>query len=244
MRRSWATAFALKSGGTRSGTKGRRASSCTTKLTIRTSCETSRPIRNTATLLPRCSGCCAACAATDANVTNSVRAGVVVYGGPGCRSAAGCPCAFQAEHRLDLERRHEPAHRRLWRCAGANARARSARARIDPLHARVHDGACVRSEPRGDHHRHVSDGDRRAAHAHDRRSRARAAGTVPRGAAVLRESISGVSARGRLLHEQSREDRLPVRRPVHDLGRSRPRRALAQSHRTAASRSFRSSTSR
>ena len=152
-------------------------------------------------------------------------------------------CAFAAEHRLDLERRHEPAHRRVWRRAGADARVGSPRARIDPVHARIYDGAGVRSEPRRDHHGHVSERDRRAAHAHDRRSRARAAGAVPRGAAVLRESLSGISARGGLLHEQSREDRLSVRRAVHDLGRSRPRRALAQSD-GQASRSLRSSTSR
>ena len=43
---------------------------------------------------------------------------------------------------------------------------------------------------------------------------------------------------------QPRQDRLPVRRAVHDLGRSRPQRALAQPRRTRASRSSRCSTSR
>ena len=50
-----------------------------------------------------------------------------------------------------------------------------------------------------------------------------AARSVPRGAAVLREGVSRISARGGLLHQQSRQDRLPVRRAVHDLGRSRRR---------------------
>ena len=105
-----------------------------------------------------------------------------------------------------------------WRANPSATRARLRRRR-------------VRAKPRGDHHGHVSDVDRRAAHADDGGSRARAAGAVPRGAAALREGVSRISARGRLLHEQSREDRLPVRRAVHDLGRPRPERALAQSHR-------------
>ena len=68
---------------------------------------------------------------------------------------------------------------------------------------------------------HVSGGDRRAAHAHDRGSGAGAAGSISRGAAVLRQGIPRVPARGRLLHQQPREDRLPVRGAVHDLGRPR-----------------------
>ena len=47
-RRSWATASAPSGGGTPSGMTGNAVSSCTTKPAIRTSCETSRPIRNTA----------------------------------------------------------------------------------------------------------------------------------------------------------------------------------------------------
>ena len=62
---------------------------------------------------------------------------------------------------------------------------------------------------------------RRAAHADDRGQRAGAAGPVSRGAAVLCEGVSGVSARGWLLHDEPRQDRLPVRRAVHDLGRGR-----------------------
>ena len=125
----------------------------------------------------------------------------------------------ETQHRLDLERRHEPAPRRVWRSAGAHAGARSTRQRIHPLHARVYDRAGLRAEPCGHHHRHVSERDWRAAHADDRRSCARVARAVPRRAAVLREGVSRVSARGRLLHQQSRENRLPVRRALHDLGR-------------------------
>ncbi len=94
-------------------------------------------------------------------------------------------------------------------------------------HARVLVGARLRAEPRGDHHRHAPDADRRSPHADDRGSRARAARTVSRGAAVLRQGVSRVSARRRLLHDQSRQDRLPVRRAVHDLGRPAPPRTGA-----------------
>ncbi len=37
------------------------------------------------------------------------------------------------------------------------------------------------------------------------------------------KAFPGVPARRRLLHDQPRQDRLPVRRPLHHLGRSRPR---------------------
>ena len=134
---------------------------------------------------------------------------------------------------------------RVRRRARAHAGARSLRQRVDPLHERVHDGAGLRAEPRGDHHRHVPDGDRRAAHADDRGSRARAAGAVPRGAAVLRQGVSRVPARGRLLH-----DRIAPRPTTSSACRSRSgttsgrQRALAQSARQDASRSSRCSTSR
>ena len=52
------------------------------------------------------------------------------------------------QHRLDLERGHEPAARRLRRRAGAYAGARSIGQGIRPLHARVHDGAGLRAQPR------------------------------------------------------------------------------------------------
>ena len=57
----------------------------------------------------------------------------------------------------------------LRRRVRAHAGPGSPGAASRPLHARVHDGAGVRTQPRRDHHRDVSDGDRRAAHAHDRR---------------------------------------------------------------------------
>ena len=57
------------------------------------------------------------------------------------RSSQPASAASQAQHRLDLERGHEPAHRRVRRCAGANARAGSLRPRIHPLHARIYDRA-------------------------------------------------------------------------------------------------------
>ena len=139
--------------------------------------------------------------------------------------------AFPSQHRLDLQRRHEPAARRLRRPRRADAGARPACVGIDPLHARVLVGAGLRAEPRGDHHRHAPERDRRPAHADDRERRARAARAVSRRAAVLRQGVSRVPARRRLLHDQSRQDRLPVRRAVHDLGRSRRQRALAQSSR-------------
>ena len=147
--------------------------------------------------------------------------------GPGPVAAPGCH-GRTAQHRLDLERRHEPASRRLRRCAGPDAGARSPGAQsIRYTHAFTH-GAGLRAEPRRDHHGHVSERDRRAAHAHDRGYGAGAAGPVSRGAAVLCEGVPGVPARGRLLHEQPRQDRLPVRRAVHDLGRRGAGGALEQ----------------
>ena len=51
--------------------------------------------------------------------------------------------------------------------AGAHAGAGSSGARVGPLHARVHDRAGLRAQPRRHHHRDVPNGHRRAAHAHD-----------------------------------------------------------------------------
>ena len=70
-----------------------------------------------------------------------------------------------------------------------------------------------------------------------------AAGAVPGGAAVLRQGVSRVSPRGRLLHDESRQDRLSVRPAVHDLGRRRAERRTGAIARTAG-RSSRCSTSR
>ena len=108
----------------------------------------------------------------------------------------------------------------------------------------VHDGAGLRAQPRRDHHRHVPDDARRAAHAHDQGQRAGAAGPVPGRAAVLREGVSRVPARGRLLHDEPRQDRLSVRRAVHHLGRRSVARRTGATARTRASRSSRCSTSR
>ena len=140
--------------------------------------------------------------------------------GSGAVTAPGCH-GRTAQHRLDLQRRHEPASRGLRRRRGPAPDARSLRRAVDPLHACVQHRAGLRAEPGGHHHGHVSGGDRRAAHAHDRGSGAGAAGSISRGAAVLRQGIPRVPARGGLLHQQPREDRLSVRRAVHDLGRPR-----------------------
>ena len=151
------------------------------------------------------------------------------------RPASGQTAAgpLASEHRLDLQRGHEPAPRRLRRPRSRGRRCSTASRAIDPLHARVRDGAGLRAEPRGDHHRHVPERHRRAAHADDRGRGAGAAGAVSRRAAVLRQGVSRVPARRRLLHEQSREDRLPVRRAVHDLGRPRRRRRTGGTAATA-----------
>ena len=139
------------------------------------------------------------------------------------RHATGAPAARRAnavpaQHRLDLERGHGPAAGRLRRPPGADARARRAGEGVDPLHPCVHDRARLRAQPCRHHHGHVPTGDRRAAHAHDREHRARAARSLSRRAALLRQGVSGIPARRRLLHEQPGEDRLPVRRALHDLG--------------------------
>ena len=98
--------------------------------------------------------------------------------------------AFPSQHRLDLQRRHEPAAGRLRRPRRADAGARPACVGIDPLHARVLVGAGLRAEPRGDHHRHAPERDRRPAHADDRERSTRAARAVSRRAAVLRQGVS------------------------------------------------------
>ena len=142
--------------------------------------------------------------------------------------AARRPSAFSSQHRLDQQRGHEPAARGVRRPPGADTGAGSLCQPIYSLHERLHHGAGVRAESRGDHHRDVSDVDRRAAHADDRRPRPRIAGTIPRGPSVLRQGVSRVLAGRRLLHDQPRQDGLSVRRAVHHLGRRGAGCALAQ----------------
>ncbi len=48
------------------------------------------------------------------------------------------------------------------------------------------------------------------------------------GAAARSPPLPRVPARGRLLHDEQREDRLPVRPPAHRLGRERARRPLEE----------------
>ena len=158
-------------------------------------------------------------------------------------AAARCRRRAAAEHRLDLERGHEPAPGRLRRRGRAHADARSPRDTVDQVHPCVHDRAGVRAEPCRHHHGDVPDGDRGAAHAHHRRHGPRAARAISGRSAVLRQGVSRIPARRRLLHQQSREDRLPVRRAFHDLGRLGGRRTGAIAP-TGRSRSSRCSTSK
>ena len=149
-------------------------------------------------------------------------------------AAARCRRRAAAEHRLDLERGHEPAPRRVRRPDRPHADAGSPRDPVDQVHPCVHDRAGVRAEPCRHHHGDVSDGDWGAAHAHHRRHGARAARAISGRPAVLRQGVPRVPARRRLLHQQPREDRLPVRDAFHDLGRSGRPGALAQSRRQVA----------
>ena len=123
--------------------------------------------------------------------------------------------------RLGVLRRHRGAHAGLDRLARESVRYTRAFTTAPGL----------RTEPRGDHHRDVSDaiGAQHMRTTED--TRAGAARTLPGRAAVLREGVSRVPAGGRLLHDEPREDRLPVRRPFtiwDELGRQR---ALAQPRR-------------
>ena len=110
------------------------------------------------------------------------------------------------------------------------------------LHPHVLELGGVRAEPGRADHRHVRDRDRREQHAHEhegpRRPRA-----VRGGAAARRAPLRRVPARGRLLHDEQREDRLPVHPAPHRLGRERRARRTGRTGPRECP-SSRSSTSR
>ena len=129
----------------------------------------------------------------------------------------------------DRGRGPESADGRLRRRACGHPQHRPPGPRGHALHACVHHGRSVRTQP-GRHHpgrspEHLG----RGAHARQRRR-------LRGGAARRLEGLSGAAARRRLLHGQQRQDRLPdesalperrLRRSLLDLGRS-ARRRLAQ----------------
>ncbi len=110
---------------------------------------------------------------------------------------------------------------------GPDPGPRPVRARGRAVHPHVLELGRVRAEPGRADHRHVRERDRRQQHAHEQR-RPRGAPQLRGGAAAGRATLPRVPARGRLLHDEQREDRLPVHSPAHRLGRERARRPLEE----------------